>query len=255
VTDRTAARRSFPRLRLPSTRRGAYVAAAAIAGLGFLIGIGAVLTAPGGPAQGVLRLFRSGNQPRIETRRGYLQPLPTPTPVDRRPELWRTPVARIAFPNEAAWSQLFGSSGAIRGVYDPRSNQRSLLFPPVRDSVGRPVLSAAATFGAADQWLTPGPSRPAPSEPTLLSVTVSLADAPEVSGCLLASTPEGLTSVGTIGRGSEAGCRSGIVQATDTRAVAFAVLFEALPNYQAQSGAWYPGAVFGRTEIRIALQP
>lgn len=228
------------------------MAVAGLIVLGFGLGIALLILAPmiragRGP---FAFLNRPGSQV-LDARRLGAQPAQAvPTRV-ARPELWRTPVALMAFPNDQAFTQVASAPGAVRVVYQPDRSGRVIPLPAIQDALGRSLLFVVATLGADDDTRTPGPFRPDPLEVTEVTLLASgQTDGGDPSGCLLSlGGAKELRTTGTLGSATIGDCQEGTIPMPGGQAVAFRLRYDMLPNYRGQDGAWRDGGVLGRTEI------
>src|SRR5581483_565636 len=138
-------------------------------------------------------------------------------------------------------------------VYSSERPQRIIAPPPLRDAEGRIVATTVIILGAEDEFGTPVPLRPMVDEPTRLVVT-AIGASGDVRGCVLALRNDSLEATRAMGSASVGECRQGGVRLGSGDAVSFAVSYRTLPNYRTRDGAWWPGAVLGRAEVRLGLK-
>lgn len=228
--------------RLPNTRTGALMAVGALILVGFLVALVLLFVVP--------RLFRPQARPIDPRARAVLVPQPVRTPQGLRPELWVTPTAFVVFPAADAPSEL---RGAPTVTYDPQQPSRELALPPLRDAQGRAVVAGLVSLGADDDPSLAGPHRPDQGEPTRLTVALSAVGSEQLAGCVLSIASGTLRATGAIGSARPDECQNGLLRLPTGGAAAFAISGDVLPNYRSRDGAWRPGGVFGRTEVRVAL--
>jgi hypothetical protein len=245
------ARLALARFKLQNNRRGALIAVFGLTLLGFLLGIAILVLAPlARSGHGIFAFLYRPGSPVLDARRLGSQPALGARSRDARPELWRTPVALLAFPNDAAFTEVARTSGAARVVYTPTSDRRILPMPAIQDALGRSLLFVVVTVGAEDDTRTPGPYRPDPTEATRLTVLASSQDPTDPAGCILTLGPSSeLKATGTLGGVDLSHCQAGRIPVSDQEAVAFRVRYDLLPNYRGRDGAWRTGGVLGRTEV------
>lgn len=232
------------RFRIPNTHLAAAGVAGALALVGFGIGVLLLVGVP---------MVRSGQARVVADTRLRLssQPqLPT-TVASLRPELWRTPVARQAFPSTASHATLSDAPTSVRVLYDPDRTRRIVPAPPIIDALGRSRLAVVLSWDADDDPLTPGPIRPDESDPTRLSIVINGPADGGLTGCSLAVRPDGL-QVSGLGQQPDEACQEGVVRLS-SGVLRFAVLFDQLPNYRARDGSWRAGGAFGRSDVRLQL--
>jgi hypothetical protein len=238
--------RRASRLRIPNTRFGAVGVAAGLAVLGFVLGVGLLVVAP------MLRNRLQAGQPIDARPRPPLQQGSSKIPVDR-PELWLTPVPAQYFPSPERFADVEARSAAS-AVADVRLNSSVVVPQPLVDALGRPVVSVVLALGADVDVRTPAAGRPRVAEPTQVTLAATSAGSTALAGCVLASRDGALTAVSVLGPATLGECGSGLVRLPSGQAVAFALLYEQLPNFRANDGSWLEGGVFSRVEAKVALQ-
>lgn len=242
------------RVRVPNTRLGALVVVLCLLSAGFAIGVGLLVVVPMvRSGQGIFALLNRGARPPADVRSRLPSQLQA-TPLPERPELWLTPVGSLAFPSVGAFGDLSGAVGSASVTYDPRVTNPVLALPPIRDALGRPVVSALVTFGADDAPATPGPNQPSAVEATQLTLGASVGSNAQLDACVLAMREGVLQAVEGIGVATVADCRSGTLRLASGGALSFAVQYDKLPNFRARDGIWRAGGVLGKTVVRVALR-
>lgn len=239
------------RFRLGNTRQSAVFLALALAFVGFAVGALLLLVAPMARAgQGPFAFFRS--QSRVADAQIRAAPVVV-TPPSRRPELWQTPVASSAFPSPERLAAEQRTSGAVKTTYDPGKGTRVVPVRPIRDALGRPVVSAVVTLTSDDDLDAPEPSRPDAVEPTQLAIAAAGGALTRSASCVLSMRGDALQATGAVGEVTLDDCRNGAIPLGNGKRLVFAVDYQLLPNHMVRSGAWQSGGVLGRTDVWVSV--
>lgn len=238
-------------LRLPNTRRAAVMAALGLALVGFAFGALLLLAAPMIRAgQGPFAFFKS--RPRVADREIRAAAIVV-TPQSQRPELWQTPIAALAFPSPDRLIAQQRAPGAVRSTYEPSKGTRVLPVRPIRDAIGRPVVSAVVTLTNDDDPDATDPVRPDMVEPTQLAIVAAGGSLARSASCVLSMRGDALQATGAVGEVTTEDCRAGVIPLGNGKQLSFAVDYKLLPNHLLRNGAWREGGVLGRTDVWVSL--